>query len=402
MSNNNNETQQKQRRKTIPLRPENANPNYLTLIKGFVGKELSKMALPVEFNEPLSMLQRQTEELEYSYLLDLASKEKDLFKQMSLICVFVISGYSTISLRTTKPFNPLIGETFECDRREDKGWRSIAEQISHHPPGSALYVESNSWTLQQSYILESKLKGTNICLKPCGQTLIKFKDGNTFSYGKLSTSTSLDSIMSNGNSKKNGSSLNENKVEISGQLIISGSKAKAVLTFFGDCKKSEQYSKKYVTGKVFDNENIERYQIEAQWDKWAKILKIGEKSNFEEIVWNSTELPPNSNKMHNFTQFAIELNEEEMGIAPTDSRRRPDQRLCELGEFGAANRLKKCLEQAQRERIKEKGKDYQPKWFVLLNGLSKEQQQPLYKFTGEYWKAKETQNWDNCPELFAV
>jgi len=47
MSNNNNETQQKQRRKTIPLRPENANPNYLTLIKGFVGKELSKMALPV-------------------------------------------------------------------------------------------------------------------------------------------------------------------------------------------------------------------------------------------------------------------------------------------------------------------------------------------------------------------
>ncbi|CAK5041235.1 unnamed protein product [Meloidogyne enterolobii] len=106
--------------------------------------------------------------------------------------------------------------------------------------------------------------------------------------------------------------------------------------------------------------------------------------------------------MHNFTQFAIELNEEEMGIAPTDSRRRPDQRLCELGEFGAANRLKKCLEQAQRERIKEMGKDYQPKWFVLLNGLSKEEQQPLYKFTGEYWKAKETQNWDNCPELFAV
>ncbi|CAK5041234.1 unnamed protein product [Meloidogyne enterolobii] len=192
------------------------------------------------------MLQRQTEELEYSYLLDLASKEKDLFKQMSLICVFVISGYSTISLRTTKPFNPLIGETFECDRREDKGWRSIAEQISHHPPGSALYVESSSWTLQQSYILESKLKGTNICLKPCGQTLIKFKDGNIFSYGKLSTSTSLDSIMNNGNSKKNGNSLNENKVEIIGQLIITGSKAKAVLTFFGDCKKSEQYSKKYV------------------------------------------------------------------------------------------------------------------------------------------------------------
>jgi len=81
--------------------------------------------------------------------------------------------------------------------------------------------------------------------------------------------------------------------------------------------------------------------------------------------------------MHNFTQFAIELNEEEMGIAPTDSRRRPDQRLCELGEFGAANRLKKCLEQAQRERIKEKGKGMNERIFLKIiidnkeSGLSK-------------------------------
>lgn len=60
--------------------------------------------------------------------------------------------------------------------------------------------------------------------------------------------------------------------------------------------------------------------------------------------------------MHNFTKFAIELNEEEAGVAPTDSRRRPDQRLCEMGEFGAANRVKKCLEEAQRLRLKESQK----------------------------------------------
>ena len=57
--------------------------------------------------------------------------------------------------------------------------------------------------------------------------------------------------------------------------------------------------------------------------------------------------------MHNFTQFAIELNEEEQGTAPTDSRRRPDQRLCEMGQFEAANRVKKALEEAQRVRLKE-------------------------------------------------
>ncbi|KAF7627343.1 Oxysterol-binding protein [Meloidogyne graminicola] len=331
----------KQRRKTIPWRPENANPNYLTLIKGFVGKELSKMALPVEYNEPLSMLQRQTEELEYSYLLDIASKESDLFKRMALVCVFVISGYSTISLRSTKPFNPLMGETFECDRRNDKGWRSFAEQISHHPPGSALHVEGSFWSLEQYYSLESKLKGTNICLKPTGKTIIKFNDGNTFIYEKLPTFTSLDYLINGGNSKKNGNNLNKNNVECIGQLIITNnSKIKAILTFHPNNKKSEQYFTKQVTGKVLDNENIEKYQIEAFWDKWAKIIKIEGELKSEEFLWKSTELPQNSEKMHNFTQFAIELNEEEIGVAPTDSRRRPDQRLCELGEFGASNRLK--------------------------------------------------------------
>lgn len=32
--------------------------------------------------------------------------------------------------RTGKPFNPLLGETFECDRMEDLGWRSISEQVN--------------------------------------------------------------------------------------------------------------------------------------------------------------------------------------------------------------------------------------------------------------------------------
>ena len=34
-------------------------------------------------------------------------------------------------------------------------------------------------------------------------------------------------------------------------------------------------------------------------------------------------------KCYNFTKFAVELNEMEEGIAPSDSRNRPDQRLME-------------------------------------------------------------------------
>jgi len=47
---------------------------------------------------------------------------------MALVAAFAVSGYSSAFWRTHKPFNPLLGETYEC-LREDKGFRYIAEQV---------------------------------------------------------------------------------------------------------------------------------------------------------------------------------------------------------------------------------------------------------------------------------
>ena len=48
---------------------------------------------------------------------------------MCLIAAFSVSPYSSTFYRAgTKPFNPLLGETYECIR-EDKGWRFVAEQV---------------------------------------------------------------------------------------------------------------------------------------------------------------------------------------------------------------------------------------------------------------------------------
>jgi oxysterol-binding protein 1 len=43
-----------------------------SIIKDSVGKDLTRVCLPVYFNEPLSSLQKCFEDLEYSYLLDQA------------------------------------------------------------------------------------------------------------------------------------------------------------------------------------------------------------------------------------------------------------------------------------------------------------------------------------------
>lgn len=49
---------------------------------------------------------------------------------MAFVAAFTVSSYSTTAIRTGKPFNPLLGETFECDRSDDKKWKCISEQVN--------------------------------------------------------------------------------------------------------------------------------------------------------------------------------------------------------------------------------------------------------------------------------
>lgn len=117
-------------RQKIPHRP-NHSLNLWSIMKNCIGKELTKIPMPVNFNEPLSMLQRMTEEFEYADLLHKAAKMNDPLEQMVYVAVFSVTCYSTTANRTNKPFNPLLGETYECDRTDDLGWKCISEQVRY-------------------------------------------------------------------------------------------------------------------------------------------------------------------------------------------------------------------------------------------------------------------------------
>lgn len=119
----------RKRRSKVPEKP-NYPLNLWSIMKNCIGKDLSKIPMPVNFNEPLSMLQRLTEDYEYADLLDMAAECDDPCEQLAYVAAFTISSYSTSSNRTGKPFNPLLGETYECDRMDDLGWRCLAEQVS--------------------------------------------------------------------------------------------------------------------------------------------------------------------------------------------------------------------------------------------------------------------------------
>ena len=76
------------------------------------------------------MLQRLSEDLEYYELLDKAAKCQSSLEQLCYVAAFTVSSYSTTVHRTGKPFNPLLGETYELDRLKECGYRSLCEQVS--------------------------------------------------------------------------------------------------------------------------------------------------------------------------------------------------------------------------------------------------------------------------------
>ncbi len=115
--------------------------------------------------------------------------------------------------------------------------------------------------------------------------------------------------------------------------------------------------------------------------------------------------------MYNFTQLAIELNEPEEDVAPTDSRRRPDQRLMEDALWDDANKEKLRLEEKQRvarkKREQEQATDgglstehahYESAWFKKT--IDPYTNQPIHVFDNDYWECKMKKDWSRCPDIF--
>ncbi|ESO10964.1 hypothetical protein HELRODRAFT_109253 [Helobdella robusta] len=400
----------RQRRRTIPERP-NYSLNLWSIMKNCIGKELSKIPMPVNFSEPLSFLQRLTEDFEYSDCLDKAANSSDDYEQMAYIAAFTISSYANTTLRTGKPFNPLLGETFECDRMDDLGWRSFAEQVSHHPPMVAMYTEGRQWTHWQEFTMSSKFRGKYLQIIPLGIAHLLFpKSGNHYTWRKVTTT--VHNII-----------VGKLWVDNHGEMDIVNHKTGDLchLKYFAYSYFSREVPRR-VSGIITDSNGTAKYLLSGTWDdkiEGARIIGVEEpskgkveyKTEQSVVLWTRRFIPPELEKCYNFTQLAVELNEMEDGVAPTDSRYRPDQRLMEEARWDEANTVKVQLEEKQRasrkvreslaENAAQQGEDfvgYEPKWF--RKETDPQTGNIIHTYIGEYWKCKEKQDWERCPDIY--
>lgn len=159
--------------------------NLFSILKNSIGKELSSITMPVEFNEPLSFLQRISEYMEYSHLLREASESRDPLQRLQYVAAFAVSALASNWERLNKPFNPLLGETYELCR-DDLGFRLLCEQVSHHPPVSAFHAESDHFQFYGNIHPKLKFWGKSLEIKPEGTFTVHLtKHKETYSWANV-------------------------------------------------------------------------------------------------------------------------------------------------------------------------------------------------------------------------
>uniref|UniRef100_A0A8K9WNG9 Oxysterol-binding protein n=1 Tax=Oncorhynchus mykiss TaxID=8022 RepID=A0A8K9WNG9_ONCMY len=400
-----------------------------SILKKCIGMELSKIAMPVIFNEPLSFLQRLTEYMEHTYLIHQANAAADSMERMKCVAAFAVSAVASQWERTGKPFNPLLGETYELIR-EDLGFRWMSEQVSHHPPVSAFHAEG----LQEDFLFHGsiypKLKfwGKSVEAEPKGIITLELPKCNE-AYTWTNPTCCVHNII-----------VGQLWIEQYGNVEVINHKTgeRCSLTF----KPCGMFGKELhkVEGYILDKS---KKKLCAIYGKWTECLytvdaatfdahKKSDKKNSEEkksntqtsvdeepeemplpdgdtvqvipgseLIWRIVPRPDNSAEFYAFSTFAMQLNELEGGmkgvLPPTDCRLRPDIRAMEKGDIDLASAEKKRVEEKQRLARKNRSKsteEWKTRWFHQGSNPHIKAQDWLY--SNGYWE----RNYSLLPDIY--
>ncbi len=356
--------------------------NMWAIMKENIGRDLAQVALPVFFNEPMSTLQKIIDFLEYDYLLRNANKHENQYLRLVHVFSILYILYASVPFRIKKPFNPLLGETFEYFEGDV---RCVLEQVSHHPPISAFYCDCDDFTIWGHISVKANLSLSGFSLVPKGPFNVKLKRTDelfTFERPKYSMHNYMIGAL---------------YLWINGDMTCTNHKTgdKMVVTF-----KPKGWTSKgdyQAEGKVFDCKGKVVYNVSGMWNSHLNIIDPITKK--ETCIAKKYDDPQNLELQYYFSSFNINLNNLRPDmlskLPPTDCRLRPDQRAYEYGSLELASNEKYRLEEIQRARRKENQKTkivWKPKWFDFeLNG--NDVTVCNFKLQDGYFQARESGKW---------
>ena len=351
------------------------------IIKEIISAFTKKGPAPIYFNEPLSMGQKQCEKFFYLDMLTNAARHiEDKPLQMCYICAFIIGELFLNIGRFLKPFNPILGETYEYYQNDHK-FRYYSEQVKHKPQITAFVGETPEFIYYGDTLGDSSfkfLKGIELTFKNKIHIYLK-KSGIHYIFNRplIYIKGLMKPPMYN---------------DYSGTIIIQDANdksSKCELTFIEQSWTSNELGN--FEGKSFSNENEVKYLIGGNWQEEIYITDPdgNNKKSLLVLTKNSTYLQ-NSIDKYSLPFYACNLNvtNEHLNnnLPKNDSRFRHDIGLLELGEdcIPKAQIYKNAYEEKQRNEIKDEGHEIQ----FFNEKVDEETEEIYYEPNGKYWEMK--------------
>ncbi|KAI9735717.1 MAG: hypothetical protein M1818_006325 [Claussenomyces sp. TS43310] len=389
------------RRATVPA-PKVMPPSLISFVRKNVGKDLSTISMPVSANEPTSLLQRLAENLEYAKVLDAAAQQADPTHRLLHVAAFAVSAFSNGRARARairKPFNPMLGETFELVRGEADepgNFRFIAEKVSHRPVILASQADAPNWSFSHAPIPTQKFWGKSAEMLTEGpvRVVLRLKDGSDECYSWNVATVFLRNVV-----------MGEKYIEPVGTMSVVNEtrRTKATVEFktkgmFGG--RSEE-----VVVDSYDQDGVSTGL--SLIGTWTHSLRLHEHGRTGPEIWKAGRLVDGHNDRYGFTEYVATLNEiteiEKGKMCVTDSRLRKDQQALEAGDLDVAEEYKKALEESQRARRRKfetTGEEWTPRWFV--RGNSDEDVWRLKLGKDGYWEERARGSWTDVEDVLAI
>ncbi|XP_034940057.1 oxysterol-binding protein-related protein 8 isoform X4 [Chelonus insularis] len=316
------------------------------------GMDLSKVVLPTFILEPRSFLEKLADSYYHADLLSQAVLEDDAFTRMKGVVKWYLSGFYKKPQGLKKPYNPLLGETFRCYWQHPNGSRTfyLAEQVSHHPPISGFYVTNrqDGFTISSTIIAKSKFYGNSTSAVLDGAAVLTMLPRGE-DYSMTIPYAHCKGIVMGTLSMELGGKVNIicEKTGYNTELEFK------LKPFLGGAEQMNQVVGRIKLGK----ETLAT--ISGYWD--GQINITDKRTGQESVLFNSTPEVRRA-RLKKYTvpiENQGEWESQKLWLAVTQAINRDDQI--------AATEAKTILEEAQRERAKERklhNDEWIPKYFV--------------------------------------
>jgi len=332
------------------------------LLSSAIGTDLTSLAVPVTYNEPLSFLQRMCEYLQYNDLLDKANNCEDPHIRMLYVTTFAITCFAGTD-RKVKPFNPLLGETFEFVD-EKKEFYFHAEQVSHHPPIGASHCETPNWKYYQTQSVKTKFLGNSLDVTPIGVSHVVLKKYNEH-YQWPNIKTIVHNLI-----------IGRMWVDHFGPCPVTVSKDDSgeVIPIKGDLRYKEcgWFGRGWheIDGNILGANGVPYFELSGKWTEQVSATPTQHGKGLSDPnsgiafpstskatqIWKHTNGLTTDPKFakHDWSDVTVSLvaldDEIRKQIPLTDARLREDRHWLQLGEIKKASAAKHVLEEAQRAR----------------------------------------------------